>query len=109
MAIPDMKELMEKAKEMQQQMQKAQQEITAVTVVGDSGGGAVKVYMNGAHHVIRTDFSPTLVGEDEDLLGKLATDAFNDASKKIEATTREKMIQIAKTMDLPDDLSGSDN
>jgi nucleoid-associated protein EbfC len=105
MAMPDMKELMEKAKEMQGQMQKAQQEITAIKVTGESGGGMVKVQLNGAHRALRVEISPTLLDEDEqETLEDLIAAAINSASDKIEESTKQKMTDIAKDMKLPEGM-----
>ena len=105
-SIPNMKELMEKAKEMQSQMQQAQQEITSIEVEGAAGGGLVKVFMNGAHQAKRVQISPTLLGDDdEDMLEDLVAAAINDASKKIEDLTKSKMMGIAKNMKLPDEFN----
>lgn len=103
-----MKEIMEKAKEMQAHMQKAQKEITAIEVEGVAGAGLVKVRMNGVHHALRVQISSSLLGEDEETIGDLVCAAINDASKKIEETTKKKMMRIAEDMKLPKDFSGTD-
>jgi hypothetical protein len=104
--MPSMEELMEKAKEMQAQMQKAQREIIALEVMGEAGGGLVKIRMNGAHQAIRVDVAPSLMGEDEDMLEDLIAAAINDCAKKIEDATKQKMMGMAKEMNLPTDLGG---
>lgn len=106
MATPNMQELMEKAKEMQKQMQAAQQEIAALEVVGQAGGGLVKIRMNGAHQALRVEISPTLMGEEEDMVEDLVMAAINDASQKIEAATKDKMMLMAKDMKLPEGFGG---
>lgn len=103
-----MKELFEKAKEMQSQMQKAQNEIVAIEVVGEAGGGLVKVRMNGAHQALRVEISPTLMGDEEDTVEDLVAAAINSAVKKIEGATKEKMMAIAKDMKLPQGMEGVD-
>ncbi len=102
MATPNMQELMEKAKEMQAQMQAAQQEIAALKVIGEAGGGLVKVSMNGAHQALRVEISPSVMGDEEEMLEDLVMAAINDASQKIENRTKEKMIAMAKDMKLPE-------
>jgi len=104
---PTMEELMAKAKEMQNYMQNAQKEIMALQITGEAGGGMVKVIMNGAHQALKITISPTLMGEDEDMLEDLVLAAINDASKKIEETTKQKMMQMAKDMNLPQDMGGA--
>ena len=104
----NMKDLFEKAKEMQSQMQKAQNEIVAIEVVGEAGGGLVKVRMNGAHQALRVEISPTLMGEEEDTLEDLVAAAINSAVKKIEGSTKEKMMGIAKDMKLPEGMNDAE-
>lgn len=104
--VPSMEELMEKAKEMQAQMQKAQREITALEVMGESGGGLVKIRMNGAHQAIRVEVAPSLMKEDEDMLEDLIAAAINDCAKKIEDVTKQKMMSMAKEMNIPVDAGG---
>ena len=106
--MPDvnMKDLMNKAQEIQGQMQEAQKAITAIEVVGESGKGAhsVKVYLRGDHVTLRTEISPVLLSEDEEILEDLITAAFNDAHKKIEEQTRAKMSDFMKVK-LPEDFN----
>ncbi len=96
--------LMEKAKEMQEQMKGIQAKITSIVVKGEAGGGLVKVTMNGAHQVNKVEISPTLMGEEEDMLEDLVAAAFNDASNKIESATKEAMMRLAKEMNLPGEI-----
>lgn len=101
MAMPNMQELMEKAKEMQSQMQQAQKEILAIEVTGQAGGGLVKIRMNGAHQALRVEISSTILHEDEETVEDLVMAAINDASQQIEKTTKNKMMSIAKALNLP--------
>ncbi len=103
----NMEEIMKKAQEMQTHMQKAQKEITNTVVEGVAGGGLVKVKMNGNHQVLSVYIAPSLMDEDEETIADLVAAAFNDATKKIEAATKQKMMEIAKEMKIPEDFSGS--
>lgn len=103
-------ELVEKAKEMQKLMQQAQGKITSLHVTGKAGGELVTVTMNGLHVVSSVKISPTLLGEDEDMLEDLVMAAINDAVRKIEEHTKREMLLMAKDIKLPeglDDTSGS--
>ena len=106
MGMPNMQELMEKAKAMQQQMQQAQKEILAIEIVGQSGGGLVKIRMNGAHQALRVEIAPSLLHEDEETIEDLVMAAINDASQKIEKLTKDKMMDIAKKLNLPEGGEG---
>jgi nucleoid-associated protein EbfC len=99
---PDFNQLMEKAKEMQEQMKDIQSKIAAIKVTGEAGGGLVKVIMNGTHNAERVEISPTLMDDDEEMLEDLVAAAINDASQKIEETTKNEMMEIAKDMQLPE-------
>ena len=96
--------LMAKAKEMQEQMKSIQNNIASIKVTGEAGGGLVKILMNGTHSVERVEISPTLMGEEEDMLEDLVAAAFNDASNKIEKATKEAMMRLAKDLNLPDNF-----
>jgi DNA-binding YbaB/EbfC family protein len=93
--------LMKQAQAMQANMQRAQAEIAAMEVSGESGGGMVKVTMNGKHEVSRVAIDPSLLGDDKDMLEDLIAAAVNDAVRKVERTTQEKMGGLMAGMNLP--------
>ncbi|HGG60733.1 MAG TPA: YbaB/EbfC family nucleoid-associated protein [Gammaproteobacteria bacterium] len=87
--------IMKQAQKMQQDMQKAQEEIARLEVTGESGGGMAKVVMTGKHEVRRVEIDDALLGDDKDMLEDLIAAAINDAAHKVAAATREKMSGIA--------------
>jgi hypothetical protein len=93
--------MMKQAEALQRNMQKAQEEIAATEVVGESGGGMVKVTMNGRHEVRRVQVEPAVVGEDREMLEDLVAAAINDAVHKVEAMTQQKMSGVMSGMKLP--------
>lgn len=93
--------LMKQAQQMQEKMQKMQAELANIEVVGQSGAGMVKVTMTCKYDVKRVAIDPSLVGEDKDMLEDLVAAAFNDASRRVESTTQEKMGGMAAGMGLP--------
>jgi DNA-binding YbaB/EbfC family protein len=93
--------LMKQAQKMQADMQKAQQEIANMEVEGQSGGGMVKVIMNGRHEVRRVSVDDSLLKDDKDMLEDLLAAAVNDAVRRIEQTTSEKMSGLTAGMNLP--------
>ena len=93
--------LMKQAQQMQEEMQKAQEEIASMEVEGKSGGGLVTVTMTGTHECRRVQISDTLVGEDKDMLEDLVAAAINDASQKVAATTKDKMGGLTSGLNLP--------
>jgi len=93
--------LMKQAQAMQDRMQKAQAEVALLEVVGESGGGMVKVTMTGKHEVKRVQIEPSVAGEDREMLEDLVAAAFNDAVHRVEARTQEKMSGVMAGMQLP--------
>ena len=93
--------LMKQAQAMQDNMKKAQEEIAKMEVEGEAGAGLVKVVMTGRHDVRRVSIDPTLLGEDKDMLEDLVAAAVNDAVRKVELASQEKMAGVAAGMPLP--------
>jgi len=96
--------LMKQAQKMQEDMQKAQNEIAAMQVEGQSGGGLVKVTMNGRHELHRVSIDDSLVGDDKDMLEDLVAAAVNDAVQRLEIATKEKLGGVTDGMNLPDGM-----
>ena len=93
--------MMKQAQAVQQNMQKVQAEIAQLEVVGESGGGMVKVTMTGKHDVKRVQLEPTVVTEDREMLEDLIAAATNDAVKKVEAAVQAKMANVMGGLQLP--------
>ena len=75
--------------------------LAEIQVEGASGGGLVKVTMTCRHDVKRVAIDPSLLGDDKDMLEDLVAAAFNDALRKAEATSQEKMASVTAGMPLP--------
>lgn len=93
--------LMKQAQQMQEKMQKVQEEIANMEVTGESGAGLVKVTINGAHNCRRIEIDPSLMADDKDMLEDLIAAAFNDAARCIEEAQKEKMANVSNGMQLP--------
>jgi nucleoid-associated protein EbfC len=93
--------LMKQAQQMQENLKKAQDEIAVMEVEGQSGAGLVKVLMTGRHDVKRVSIDPSLLADDKDMLEDLVAAAVNDAVRRIEAATQERMAGVAGGMPLP--------
>ena len=92
--------LMKQAQQMQENMKKAQEQLGAVEVEGQSGGGLVKVTMT-CHHDIRRVAIDASVMDDREMLEDLIAAAMNDAVRKAEQTTQEKMAGFTAGLNLP--------
>jgi len=93
--------MMKQAQKMQADMQKAQEEIANIEVEGQSGGGMVKVLMNGRHEVRRVSLDDSLMEDDKEMIEDLLAAAVNDAVRRIEQTSSEKMSGVTAGMNLP--------
>ncbi len=93
--------LMKQAQKMQEDMQKAQEELKLIEVEGQSGGGLVKVTMMGSHEVKRLSVDDSLLGDDKEMLEDLIAAAFNDAVHKLEEATKDKYAGLTAGMQLP--------
>jgi DNA-binding YbaB/EbfC family protein len=93
--------IMKQAQLMQENLQKAQAQIAEMEVEGAAGGGLVKVTMNGKHDVRRVSIDASLMSDDKEMLEDLVAAAVNDAVRKVEAVSQEKMASITAGMPLP--------
>ncbi len=93
--------IMKQAQEMQANVEKAQQELADTEVVGESGAGLIKVTMNGLHDVKRVEIDPQLMNDDKEMIEDLVAAAVNDANRRVEKMTQEKMSSLTSGMGLP--------
>ncbi|MBL8501032.1 MAG: YbaB/EbfC family nucleoid-associated protein, partial [Nitrosomonas sp.] len=78
-----------------------QENLASIEVEGQSGAGMVKVTMTCRHDVKRVSIDDSLIGDDKEMLEDLVAAAFNDAVRKVETTTQEKMAALTSGMGLP--------
>jgi DNA-binding YbaB/EbfC family protein len=96
--------LMKQAQKMQADLQRAQEEIARAEVTGESGGGLVRVTMNGRHEVRRVQIDPSLVGDDREMLEDLVAAACTVAAHRVEQRAQERMAGLTAGMALPPGL-----
>ena len=92
--------LMQQAQKMQQEMQKAQEELANMVVTGEAAGGLVKVTMTGKHAVTKVVIDPSLL-DDQEMLEDIVTAAFNDAVNRVASTTQDRMSGMTAGLNLP--------
>ncbi len=97
----DIGSLMKQAQKMQAQMQKAQEELAALEVTGEAGGGLVQLRMTCKHEVRRLSIDQSLVGDDREMLEDVLIAAFNDALRKVERTVQDKLGGMTAGLGLP--------
>lgn len=93
--------MMKQAQEMQEKMQRAQEEVAKTEVQGEAGAGMVKVTMNGRHDVSNVTIDPSVMEEDKELLEDLLAAAVNDAVRKLEVSSKQKMEEATSGLNLP--------
>ena len=93
--------LMKQAQAMQDNLKKAQDELAFVEVEGQSGAGLVKVLMTCKNDVKRVTIDPSLLAEDKDMLEDLVAAAFNDAVRRAEEVSSQKMGKLTAGMPMP--------
>jgi len=92
--------LMKQAQKMQENMSKAQEELANLEVEGQSGAGAVKIVMTCKHDVRRVSIDPSVM-DDKEMLEDLIAAALNDANRRAEATSQERMGELTAGLPLP--------
>jgi len=93
--------IMKQAQQMQENLRKAQAELANIEVTGSAGGGLVSVVMTCRHDVKRVMIDPSLLQDDKEMLEDLVAAAVNDAVRKVEDTTQQKMAGLTSGFNLP--------
>ncbi len=93
--------IMKQAQQMQENLRKVQEELAKIEVTGSSGGGLVSVTMTCRHDVKRVAIDPALLKDDKEVLEDLVAAAVNDAVRKVEEASQEKMAGITGGLNIP--------
>lgn len=96
-----MGDIMKQAQKMQEEMQRVQQEIANAEVRGESGAGLVSIVMTGRHDVKSVAIDSSLMEEDKEILEDLIAAAVNDAVRKVEADSQQRMAKVTGGMQMP--------
>jgi hypothetical protein len=94
-------QLMKQAQQMQENMKKAQDELSSITVTGESGGGMVSVKMTCKHEIKEINIDDALLADEKEMLEDLIIAAFNDALRRVEKKTQESMGGMTSGLNLP--------
>ena len=97
----NMQKMMKQVQKMQAEMVKVQEALAEQTVEASAGGGVVTVVVNGHQEVKRITIDPSLLADDKDMLEDLVAAAVNDALRKAEQTSQEKMSSVTAGLPLP--------
>lgn len=93
--------LLKQAQKMQEDLKQAQERLAQEEVVGESGGGMVKITINGRYQVSRVEIDPSLLSEDKEMLEDLITAAFNGATQRVAEKMKENMAELTAGLPLP--------
>lgn len=93
--------IMQQAQKMQEDLKKAQEELNAMQVMGESGGGLVTILMTGKREARKVTIDSSLLGDDKDMLEDLVAAAINDAVNKVAKMKKEKMADVTAGLPLP--------
>lgn len=96
--------IMKQAQKMQASYKEAQEELANMEIIGESGGGMIKVVMTGRHDVQRVNIDQALMSEDKEMLEDLLAAAVNDAVRKIERTSQDKLSDFTGGLGLPEGI-----
>ncbi|MDM3847130.1 MAG: YbaB/EbfC family nucleoid-associated protein [Aphanizomenon gracile PMC638.10] len=99
-----MKELAEafkKAQQVQEGAKRLQEELEQMEILGESGGGLVKVVVSGNQEPKRVEIDPAALAEGPEVLSDLVAAAMKDAYKKSTETMRERMEDLTSGLELP--------
>lgn len=100
--MKDIMGMMKQAKDLQDRMQRLQEEVAGLTIEGSAGGGLIKVTVNGKSEMKSLKIDPSLLRPDEaEILEDLIVAAINDARGKAEAKLAEKMRELTGGLSLP--------
>lgn len=97
----NMDDIMKQAQAMQAKMQKMQEELADIEVVGEAGAGLVKVTMSGRNDVRRVDIDSSVLSEDKAFLEDLVAAAVNDAVRRVEEAKTQKMSGLTAGLNMP--------
>jgi len=93
-------QLMQQAQKMQENLQRAQEELAKLEVTGSAGGGMVSVTLTGAKECRKVRIDPSILS-DQEMAEDLIAAAFNDASNKIDAESKSRMGAATAGMPIP--------
>lgn len=93
--------ILKQAQKMQEDLQKAQEKLAQEEVIGEAGGGMVKITMDGRHQVKRVEIDPTLLSDDKEMLEDLVAAAINGAVQKVSEMTQEQMSGVTSGIPMP--------
>ncbi|WP_298137881.1 YbaB/EbfC family nucleoid-associated protein [Acidiferrobacter sp.] len=94
-------QIMKQAQAMQENLRKAQSELASLEVEGQAGGGLVKVTMTCRNDVRKVRLDESLLKEDREVVEDLVAAAMNDAVRKAEQMSQERLSGLTAGLNIP--------
>ena len=99
--MTDFSKILDQAKNLQSKMKESQDKIKLIQAEGESGGGSVKIVLNGEGEMIKIYISPEILKESKEIIEDLIIAAYGNAKKKIKWKTTEELSKVTGDMPLP--------
>ena len=99
--MTDFNKILDKAKEIEEKIKDSQEKIKQIKVEGSSGGGLVKVILNGNSEIEKIDISEKIFSEDKTMLEDLIVAAHNEAKKNLKIKTTEEITKATGNFGIP--------
>ena len=99
--MTDFKKILDKAKELEEQMKESQEKIKNIKVEGISGANSVKVTLNGDGEMIQIEISPETMKEEKSILEDLIVAAHNNAKAQLKSKTTEEISKATGGLGIP--------
>lgn len=93
--------IMKQAQAMQENLKRAQEELAQIEVIGSAGGGLVEITMTCRHDIRRVAIDDSLMADDKEVLEDLVAAAINDAVRRVENASQEKMGSLTSGLNIP--------
>ena len=98
--MTDFKKILDQAKELEIKMKESQNKIKLIQAEGVSGGGEVKVTLNGEGEMVKVDISEKILKENREIIEDLITAAHNNAKSKVNSKTTEEISKATGSFNL---------
>ena len=99
--MTDFSKILDKAKELESKMKDSQEKIKKIEVEGISGGGAVKLILNGEGEISSLNISPKIFKEEKNVVEDLIKAAHNNAKSSLKSKTTEEISKSAGNIGIP--------
>ena len=94
----NMSKILKQAQDVQKKIEQVQNQLSDMIIESESGGGVVKVKVNGKQEVLELDIDQTTLEEDKEVIEDLIVSALNKALSKAQADSQEKMNSVTGGM-----------